>query len=300
METKTELSSMFRIAKLNKKTKMESNLSVELMLITPELAENYLRFNNKNRKLSLDHVGFLSKEMISDRFLENGESIVFNEFGELQDGQHRLFSIIKSGKSYFIPVVRGVRSASMSTYDTGKNRTASDVLSLNGYKWTVKISALIKYIHVYDKKRRKENHSSGKRKDNLTNQQILEYCEENYDWLLDITKKCEIIYKASNPKIISVTRISLIAYLIGGESPTQSVYNFISHLVGNYRTPKTAVDYLYNKIYNSIVNKERLNLYWILGISIKAYNYFVEGNPAVRTVLFSIDQELPKPNKNNN
>lgn len=278
----------------------KTDLSVELALITPEIAENYLRFNNKNRKVSVDHVLFLSREMSSDRFLENGESIVFDEFGQLQDGQHRLLSIIKSGKSYFIPVVRGVKGLAMSTYDTGKNRSASDVLSLNGYKWAVKMASLIKMIDKYDKKRSKQNRQSGKRKENLTNQQVLEYCEENYDWLRSIVRKCEVIYKASNPKIIGVTQLSLIAYLIGGKSPTQDVYNFLSHVVGNYRTPKTAVDYLYNKVYNSIVNKERLNFYWILGVSIKAYNYFIDGNPAVRTIVFSVDQELPKPNKNNN
>ena len=300
MGTHTEKRQMYRITNNKKQEQMENRLSVELVLVTPEVAENYLRYNSKNRKASLDHILFLSKEMIAGRFLENGESIVFDKYGVLKDGQHRLFSIIKSGKSYFIPIVRGVEAATMATYDTGKNRNAADVLTLNGYRWGAKIASLIVLINKYDKRKSKQNKGSGNRRDRLTNQQILEYCEENYDWMKNIVLKCDSIYKASNPKIISTTKLSLIAYLIGGEQPTQDVYSFLSHIVGNYRTPKTATNYLYNKIYNSIVNKESLNFYWVLGVSVKAYNYFIDGNPAVRNIIFSIDQELPKVNKINN
>ena len=293
METLTKKREMFR---LKKSKEVQTDLSVELVLVTPEVAKNYLRFNNKNRKASTDHVLFLSKEMSSGRFLENGESIVFDKKGWLKDGQHRLISIVETGKSYYITIVRGVDDMAMAT---GKNRSAADVLTLNGYKFANSTASLIKMIERYEKRKSKQNVVSGNRRDILTNQQVLRYCKENYDWMRDIIVKCDSIYSSSNPKILSVTKLSLIAYLIGGERPTQDVYNFLSHIVGNYRTPKTATNYLYNKIYNSIVNKERLNFYWVLGVSIRAYNYFIDGNPSVRSIIFSIDQDLPKPNKNN-
>jgi len=300
MRTHTEKRQMYRITNNKKQEQMQTNLSVELVLVTPQVAENYLRFNIKNRKASLDHVAFLSKEMSAGRFIENGESIIFDKYGELKDGQHRLLSIIKSGKSYIIPIVRGVESHSMATYDTGKNRSAADVLSLNGYKNTSKLATLIILINKYSVRKTKTNDPSGNRRDKLTNQQVLDYCEENIDWLKDMVTKCDTIYCASNPKILSGTKMALIAYLIGGECPSHRVYDFLGHIVGNYRTPKTAVNYLYNKIYNSATNKEQLNFYWILGVSIKAYNYFIDGNPSVRNIIFSVDQELPKVNNINN
>lgn len=276
----------------------KTNLSVQLVYVTPEVAENYLKFNNKNRKVSTNHVLFLTNEMNCDRFLENGEAIIFDENGELKDGQHRLLSIKKSGKSYFIPIVRGVVNYSMATYDTGKNRTSSDVLTLNGFKNTSILSSAIQAIDLYKFKKSKMGSQfiSSARRSSLTNQQVLEYCSNNYDWLNIITTKCISIYKASNPKVLSPAQLILISYLIGGENPKNDVYSFLKHLIGVSRIQETATSYLYTKLYNSKINKEPLNKYWILGMSLKAWNYYIDGNPSVKYFKFSIDQDLPKIN----
>lgn len=274
----------------------QTNLSVELTYVTPELAENYLRFNNKNRNIGLKNIDFLVNEMRSGRFIENGESIVFDKNGALKDGQHRLLSIIKSGKSYFIPIVRGVEPIAMATYDTGKNRNASDILLLNGFKNTTTLAALIINISKYaiNKSKSANTNDYSSYSGKMTNQQILEYSELNYDWLKDIIENTAPIYKKSNPKTISQTGICLIAYLIGGETPSKDVYNFISHLVGLSRTQGTAPNYIYTKLYNAKINKEKLNFYWVLGMSIKAYNFYIDGNPAVNYFKFNISKDLPR------
>ena len=115
-------------------TKKKSDISVSLVYITPEIAKHYLSYNTQNRKESGSSINFLTQQMNKGLFIENGESIVFDKNMKLTDGQHRLMAIIKSGKSYHIPVVKGVNIKSMATYDTGKNRSASDVLSINGFK----------------------------------------------------------------------------------------------------------------------------------------------------------------------
>tara|TARA_R110002153_G_C13185191_1_gene485487 strand:- start:42 stop:941 length:900 start_codon:yes stop_codon:yes gene_type:complete len=276
----------------------QTNLSVELTLVTPKLAENYLRFNNKNRKLSSNNLQFLVNEMKSDRFIENGEAIVFDKNGYLKDGQHRLGAILKSGKSFFIPIVRGVKPIAMGTYDTGKNRSSADVLELNGFKYSALISKFIVSISKYSENKSKVSGSSGlNRRDRLTNQQILQYCELNYDWLKDIVSKLEPIYKKSNPKVLGLSSICLIAYLIGGERPSTEVYNFINYLIGSLRIQGTSSNYLYEKLYNAKVNKDTLNNYWVLGMSIKAWNYYIDGNPSLKFFKFDITQELPKPLK---
>ena len=276
----------------------QTNLSVELNLITPELAENYLKFNKKNRKLSSNNIQFLVNEMKNDRFIENGEAIVFDKNGYLKDGQHRLHSILKSKKSYFIPVVRGVNPIAMATYDTGKNRSSADVLSLNGFKYSALISTFIVSISRYSQKKSKAGSKSGlNRSDKLTNQQILQYCELNYDWLKDIVSKLDFAYKKSNPKVLGLSSMCLISYLIGGERPSTEVYGFINYLIGSLRIQGTSSNYLYEKLYNAKVNKDTLNAYWVLGMSIKAWNYYIDGNPSIKFFKFDITQELPKPLK---
>lgn len=275
---------------------MKTNLTVEMVLITPEVASNYLRFNNKNRVVSNGNSIFLAKEMKANRFLENGESIVFDYNGDLKDGQHRLNAIVKSGKSYFIPVVRGVNPNVMATIDTGKNRSASDVLHLNGFKNANRLSTFVALInnYYYRKSKNKEN-KEGKV---LSNQQVLDFCKENYEWLEEILKNVNNIYNKQNkPTIVNHSVLCLYAFILGGKNPSKEVYDFLNNLCGNIRVLDTAPNYLFNKLYNAKINKEPLNFYWVLGMTIKAYNYFVDGNPAVNYFRFSVEQELPNVTK---
>lgn len=281
-------------------TKKRTNLTVELVYVTPLIAERYLTQNTKNRKQSLKNVLFLSEQMKKGLFLENGESIVFDKYGRLTDGQHRLLSIIKSGKSFYIPVVRGVERNSMATYDTGKNRSSDDVLVLNGFKNSAKLSTIVKLIYKYDEKKSKAMHqSSFNRAETLTNQQVLDYCNENDYWLQDLIKCCDSIYRKSENKVLSLTNSCYITYMIGGKNPSKEVYQFIKHIYGVSREEETAASYLYGKLNNAKINKEPLSFYYILGMSIKAWNYYIDGNPSVRYFKFKTSQELPKININN-
>ena len=277
--------------------KTKTNLSVRVELITPEIAKNYLRFNSNNRDMKKDHVTFFSNQIKEDLFLENGQPIIFDTQGFLKDGQHRLKAISINSYSFYIPVVRGVNSHCMPTYDTGKNRSSSDVLKLNGFKYCSQISALVKSIDKFKIKKSKSSITKvTNRIATLTNQQVLNYVEYNYEWLLNIVSKTQSITDKMKPKVLSPSNISLIIYLIGGENPSNEVYNFIKHLTGVVKLESSAPLYLYNKLYNSKINKEPLNNYWILGMAIKAWNYYNDGNPAINYFKFSVDQELPKIN----
>ena len=279
-------------------TKKQTDLTVSLVYITPEIAQHYLTYNTKNRKHSERSIRFLVQQMEKGLFIENGESIVFDKNMHLTDGQHRLMAIIKSGKSYHIPVVKGVEIKSMATYDTGKNRSSADVLSINGYKQSTKLSALIKTIYKYVNKGSKTaKTSTTNRIETLTNQQVLEYCNKNHNWLVNINNNINSIYNKSTFKVLTTTNLSLIAYMLGGKNPSDDVYTFIKHLCGLSKTEGTATSYLYNKLINAKIKREPLNFYWILGMSIKAWNYYIDGNPSVKFFKFNIDQKLPKINK---
>lgn len=278
---------------------MNNKMKVQLVHVTPALAENYLKFNDKNRKPSDNILKFLTNEMLNNRFKENGESIVFDWSNRLNDGQHRLLAIIKSGRSFTIPVVTGVEPLAMATYDTGKNRSAGDVLSMNGFKYFNSIASFIKLINKYDNKKSKmADYGSNNRNETLTNQMILDYCMDNYYWIENlVAKSFYIADKSLSPKVLSTTQIALIVYLIGGETPDDIVYKFINNIVGLSRVADSAPSYIYTKLYNSKINKEPLNFYWVLGMIIKAYNYYIDGNPAIKYFKFDISNELPKVNK---
>tara|TARA_R110001606_G_scaffold381963_1_gene543490 strand:- start:1285 stop:2166 length:882 start_codon:yes stop_codon:yes gene_type:complete len=281
----------------NSLTKKSSNISVEIVYITPEIAKHYLTYNTKNRTKSDKGITFLTQQMQKGLFIENGESIVFDKNMKLTDGQHRLMAIIKSGKAYHIPVVKGVNVKSMATYDTGRNRSSADVLSINGYQYPTLISAFIKLIYKYEKKGSKQaSASSYSRTEVETNQQILNYCKQNYDWLHKIVTDVNTIYTKAEFKVLSKSNFCYIVYMLGGTHPNEKVYEFMRNVFGLSRTQDTATSYLYSKLYQAKTKKEPLGFYWILGMCIKAYNYFIDGNPSVRLFRFNVEQELPKIN----
>lgn len=276
----------------------KSNLSVDLVYITPQVAQKYLSHNTQNRKESPRNVNFLVDQMKKGLFLENGESIVFDVNNNLTDGQHRLMAILKSGIPYHIPVVRGVQKNTMATYDTGKNRSSIDILNLNGFKNATNLSALVKLIYKYETKKSKASGEITKnRNEGLTNQQVLDFCLQNNDWLQGLMRNSANLYQKVKTRVLGVSNLSFIAYTIGGREPSEQVYDFMKNIYGITRTEGTATSYLYSRLYNSKINKEPLNFYWTLGMSLKAWNYFIDGNPSVRFFKFSIDQELPTANK---
>ena len=124
-----------------------------------------------------------------------------------------------------------------------------------------------------------------------------DFCKENYGWIKDLVRESMCISDKCKPRILTASQIGLITYFIGGEKPSVEVFSFIKSLCGVTREEGTASDYLYSKLYNSKTNKEPLNFYWVLGMSIKAWNYYTSGNVAVKWFKFSINDELPEPNK---
>lgn len=104
----------------------------DLMKIYPVHARIFLRYNEDNRKLSNLFTNRLSKDIKTDKYAINGESIKFSIDEKLNDGQHRLQAILKSGLPMETFVTFGVTRASRMTLDQGKPRTTANYLSMDG------------------------------------------------------------------------------------------------------------------------------------------------------------------------
>jgi len=102
------------------------------VLVTPELAEEWLKLNTHNRPLKKSLVA----KYVAD--IENGcwhithQGIAFDENGRLVDGQHRLYAIIVADVSIVMAVTDGVKSEAQLAFDDGGGRTAHDAFVLSG------------------------------------------------------------------------------------------------------------------------------------------------------------------------
>lgn len=114
--------------------------------ITPEMARKLLDKNEKNRNVSERQVEYLTTEILNDRFMFNGESIIVAENGALLDGQHRLMAVVKANKSIESILIEGVPNEAQKTIDVGITRTAANVLSMEGIKYSTVVAKGVRAI----------------------------------------------------------------------------------------------------------------------------------------------------------
>lgn len=149
---------------------MNKQENFEVMNITPHLANEFLKRNKTNRPLSRSWVYELRNRIVCGQWQYNGETIKFDENGDLIDGQHRLSAVLLSDRPIKSAVIRKLPHIAFETIDDGKKRGASDVLSIYGEKNYTSLASLLRLIHLYEN----NNKTLPKRRGNsLPNQEAI-------------------------------------------------------------------------------------------------------------------------------
>ena len=119
-------------------------IGVNVLDVTPQLAERWLTANLNNRTLRPPRVALMAEIMGKGGWFSNGESISFDSEGILVDGQHRLAAGVASGLSWSdVIVVRGVNPNVRPAVDTGLKRTAGDNLTMRGEQYASQMAATL-------------------------------------------------------------------------------------------------------------------------------------------------------------
>jgi hypothetical protein len=112
--------------------------------ITPEMALEVLTNRNAvNRPLNRHHVEAISDAILANEWRNNGQTISFNTDDDLQDGQHRLSAIARSGVTVEALVAYNVDPESRPTVDVGRKRTVADELTMRGETGSTTIAAIL-------------------------------------------------------------------------------------------------------------------------------------------------------------
>lgn len=119
--------------------------------VTPMMAQQYLTHNTHNRSLSSGQVNKYAYAMqLGDWQLS--DSIKFDTYGRLIDGQHRLAAVVQSNCTVQMFVVRGLNPSAQDIIDTGRARRASDAVKLRGHKNYVILSSGARLAIAYENK----------------------------------------------------------------------------------------------------------------------------------------------------
>lgn len=122
-------------SRMNGVENWKEKISVELILVTPELAEKFLRANSGNyRAMRNPHKRRMVSDMLSGDWSFTNATIAFDTDGNLVDGQHRLDAIVESGMSNWFLIVNGmpVGSKDNPATDTGARRSVATHLHNQG------------------------------------------------------------------------------------------------------------------------------------------------------------------------
>lgn len=114
-------------------TKGPDGITTEWEFVTPEQAAHYSGHNLPNNRRLMDNVGTkYGRDMTTGHWYPTHEGLAFDVEGWLIDGQHRLDGIIKSGKSQWLLVTRGVSKKAVEVINRGKMRSLAHALQILG------------------------------------------------------------------------------------------------------------------------------------------------------------------------
>lgn len=128
---------------------MSKTMYIATEVVTPAIAQRWLERHDRNRPIRTVWVEQLARAMTDGKFQVNGETIKIGTDGSLLDGQHRLSAIVKSGVSVTMAVARNVPPDSFSTIDSGRSRSMSDVLMVQGMTNAHWLSATAGWLYLY-------------------------------------------------------------------------------------------------------------------------------------------------------
>lgn len=105
--------------------------SCAIVTFEPWLCAVVLEQKHDNRPISPTEQDRLKDALEEDRWILDGQTIIFSVEGRLLDGQNRLTAVNETGKALRSYTVWGIPVDAFKTMDIGKKRSAADMLAAN-------------------------------------------------------------------------------------------------------------------------------------------------------------------------
>lgn len=244
-------------------------MKVSEVLITPELATEYLKKNTNNRPINGRHLKLLVGEMESGRWIQNGSTICFSG-DRLVDGQHRLHAILVSGISRKMLVVEGLDDSSFATIDSGKKRSAADALMIRGEKNYALLAATAVFVNRYE--RRAMNGCTL----SVSPAEVVDLVGEYGNTLRDC---CQFVLELGTRRIIAGSMMAGLLYIFQGMDEATAKEFFTSLISGAGLAEDSPILLLRQRLVSNSINKAKLKKDYIAALCIIAWNLVRQNRP---------------------
>jgi len=123
----------------------------EVVLVTPEMAREWLLSNTHNRPIKKRSVQIYAAAIKRGEWKLSNDAIGFDYNGVLINGQNRLQAVVEAGLPAQFLVGRNLDPETQEVMDTGNRRTLSDQLSLRGESNVHRLASVIRWAFLYDR-----------------------------------------------------------------------------------------------------------------------------------------------------
>jgi len=281
-------------------------------IITPLIAEEWLKRQPKNRNINEIKIARFVKMMANNQWDENtGESIKFDVDGNLINGQHRLIAIIKTGITLNLSVAYNCSKEAIYLIDQG-GRTINNGFQIKGVKYYSLAVPLIKAILIYKKTNRlysalqlaKDNNGDARKSClknqsfNITDIDIYNYYDSNINYIERIINDYAVIskWKVKLVKFLPQSYFVKLAAILELEGARyNNIYEFLGFLVQQEEGGVRAIKQVRNIIMGSSRNKtSKLTSHTITEYIIRAWNKHITNDDSEIRLGNFIPNIIPK------
>lgn len=209
-----------RIEKLSAyKDALAPKIKCELVLVTPAIAEEWLKKNTKNRDAK-DRGNSYGRQMADGLWDFNGQPIIFSDTDKMLDGGGRCTGIVNSNSPILSIVITGVPEEGFKTMDCGKVRTSKDVLEaskiMDAEKKNVRnVVAAMGKIMLEWVAERYGSHGAASTRPTASSLEVQNYIEENLSAMRECAKAAIPMHGAHREELMPSARYfaSYMGYL---------------------------------------------------------------------------------------
>jgi hypothetical protein len=267
--------------------------TLEYVLVTPAMAQEWLLANDNNRTLRQQKVHQYARDMAEGRWTLGADMICFAADGRLLNGQHRLNAVIISGCTVMFAVQHNTPPESMANMDTGASRKAGDFLNWAGESNGPLLASAAKLASLWVSGRiYKDNKQQG-----VSHSEIRDFVAGHPDirYSTNFINRHRNIDIKPTPLVVAHWGIGRAA----GEPAADTFVERLSSLVGEPRgSAVLALNSRLREMRRQKVDRPNREL---LALVIKAWNYDVSGRPvASLTVTQRGAFKIPTPDAPSN
>lgn len=267
-----------------------NGIKVYQRTITPEDATRFLEKNQGNRKLSDKNVQFFFDQMKRGDWKITADPIKFGSDGRLLDGQHRLQALIKHGKPIDMFVAEGLDDNVFAVLDTGKNRSAGDVLSTQGFKNSTSLGAAVRSILLYNQGYYSDP-TGASRTSKATNAMVLKFTDKNPE----IIEVLDFVTQINRQfKYISLAPLTMLYWILSKKNQQQADAFFGKYATGIELTESSPIRLLRERLIRDGQNKTKLTTRDKIALFIYAWNAFMTRRKLQQLTLAK-NYQFPKP-----